>query len=85
MLGASECLLLLGASVSGREKLAVDTKVLDAFFGNDAKEVIDIIESMIDQLPEADHSMVKNVVGAARIHFAGGTISNIDPEDVDAD
>ena len=85
VLGASECLLLLGASVSGREKLAVDTKVLDAFFGNDAKEVIDIIESMIDQLPEADHSMVKNVVGAARIHFAGGTISNIDPEDVDAD
>ncbi|MBB03185.1 MAG: hypothetical protein CMJ47_11100 [Planctomyces sp.] len=70
---AANCGVLLGARVSGRERMTVDTEVLDQFFGEDATEVIDILESMIDRLPETDQSLVRNIVGAARQHLAAET------------
>ncbi len=66
----ANCGVLLGARVSGRERMTVDTEALDQFFGDDAAEVIDILESMIDQLSEADQSFARNVLGAARQHLA---------------
>jgi hypothetical protein len=68
---AVNCGVLLGARVSGRERMNVDTEVLDQFFGTKASEVIDILEPMIDQLKEDDRLIVRNVVGAARQHLAG--------------
>jgi hypothetical protein len=75
-IAAANCGVLLGARVSGRERTTVDIEVLDQLFGDDASEVIDILESMIDQIPEADQSLVRNVVGAARQHLAGGALPN---------
>ena len=45
--------------------------VLDAFFGDSAAEVIDILDEMVDQVPQQDQMLVRNIVGAARQHFAG--------------
>lgn len=72
VVAAANCAVLLGARVSAREQMAVDIEVLDQFFGDDAREVIDILESMIDQLPEADQPLGGSVVGAARQHLAAG-------------
>jgi hypothetical protein len=74
VLAAANCGVLLGGRVSGREKMTVDIEVLDHFFGKDASEAIDILESLIDELPQADQPLVANVVGAARIHLAGGAL-----------
>lgn len=71
---AANCGVLLGARVSGREQMTVDTEVLNEFFGDDASEVIEILDSMIDQLPQADKLLVRNVVGAARQYLAGGKV-----------
>lgn len=81
----ANCGVLLGGRIAGRERMAVDTEVLDQFFGDDASELIDILESMIDQLPEGDQSLVKNVVGAARQHLAGGVVPDEDEGETDAD
>ncbi len=70
---AANCGVLLGARVSGRERMTVDTEVLDQFFGQHASEIIDILDSMIDQIPEDDRLLIRNVVGAARQHLAGGS------------
>lgn len=82
---AANCVVLLGSRVSGRERMTVDTEVLDHFFGDDASEVIDIIESMIDQVPEADQLLVRNVVGAARQHLSGAVIPKDDNQNSDVD
>jgi hypothetical protein len=66
----ANCGVLLGARVPGRERMTVDTEVLDAFFGDSAAEVIDILDEMVDQIPEQHQMLVKNVVGAARQHIA---------------
>ena len=85
VLAAANCAVLLGARVSGSERMTVDTEVLNGFFGDDASEVIDILESMIDQLPEADQSLVRNVVGAARQYLAGGALPDTHAGETDAD
>ena len=69
---AANCAVLLGARVSSRDVMAADTEVLDCFFGSDAGEVIDMLDSVIDQLPESDQLLARNVVGAARQHLAVG-------------
>ena len=84
-LAAANCGVLLGARVSGRERMTVDTEVLDEFFDDDAGEVIEILESMIDQLPESDQLLVRNVVGAARQHLAGGALPDEQEGKADAD
>jgi len=66
---AANCGFLLGARYSVHESMTVDTEVLNHFFGSDAAEVINILESMINQLPQDDQLLIKNVVGAARQHF----------------
>jgi hypothetical protein len=80
----ANCGVLLGTRVSCRERMTVDVEVLDAFFGDSAAEVIDILEEMADQIPEQDQMLVRNVVGAARQHFAG-TPSLVDEEEGDDD
>jgi hypothetical protein len=67
----ANCGVLLGARVSGRARMSVDIEVLNGFFGESAAEVIDILDEMVDQIPEHDQLLVRNVVGAARQHFAG--------------
>ncbi len=68
---AANCGVLAGGRVSGRERMRADIEVLDAFFGDSAVEVIDILNEMVEQLPEQDQVLVRNIVGAARQHFAG--------------
>jgi hypothetical protein len=85
VLAAANCGVLLGARVSGRERMSVDTEVLDGLFGDDANEVIEILDSMIDQLPAADQLLVRNVVGAARQHLAGGTMPDEQEGKTDVD
>jgi hypothetical protein len=82
---AVNCGVLLGARVAGRQRMKVDTDVLDQFFGSEASEVIDVLDSMIEHFPEADQSFVRNVVGAARQHLAGGEFRNTDENKLDAD
>lgn len=80
----ANCGVLLGARVSGRQQFAVDTEVLDDFFGSCGTEVIDILDSMSDQIPESDQLLVRHVVAAARRHL-GGDVSatgQIDKDDV---
>ncbi|MEX1042500.1 MAG: P-loop NTPase fold protein [Pirellulaceae bacterium] len=76
-LAAANCGVLLGARVSADSQTAVDSEVLDSFFGQDASEVIDLLETMIDQIPEKDQPLVRNVIGAARTYLverADGTM-----------
>lgn len=73
LLAAANCGVLLGARVSGREQMTVDVEVLNEFFGDAASEVINILEEMIDQLPETHQTLTSNIVGAARQHFAEAT------------
>lgn len=72
VLAAANCGVLLSARVSGRNRATVDIEVLDNFFGVDSSDAIDILESMIDKLPEGDQPIVTNVVGAARQYLAVG-------------
>jgi len=81
-LAAANCGVLLGARVKAESQSAVDTEVLDAFFGNDAAEVINLLESMIDQIPEKDQPLVKNVIGAARIYLAKRADDGTETEEV---
>lgn len=62
--------VLLGARVSGRETIAVDTKVLEGFFGDDAPEVIEILGGLIDQVEDSEQSLIRNVIDAARQELA---------------
>ncbi|NMC21700.1 MAG: hypothetical protein GYA33_14915 [Thermogutta sp.] len=73
------CATLLGGRVSTEKGVTVDVEVLDAFFGNSAHEVIDILDEMLDQIPEQHQMLVRNIVGAARRHFAG-TPSSVEEE-----
>ena len=71
VLVAANCGVLLGARVSGRETCSVDNEVLSAFFGEDASEVVHVLDEMKEQLPKADRVLVRNVVNAARQTLAG--------------
>lgn len=71
-IAAANCGVLLGGRVSGREKMTVDDEVLQEFFRDRAVEVIEILDEMIDQIPEADQVLVRNVIAAARRRSAGG-------------
>ena len=82
---AANCGVLLGAPVSGREQVRVDTEVLDEFFGDEAGDVIDIIESMIDELPRDTQVLVRNVISAARRHLAGEPLSDEQEKETNAD
>ena len=82
---AANCGVLLGARVSGRERMTVDSEVLDQFFGDDASEVIDILDLMIEQIPEADQLLVRIVVGAARQYLSGAELPNDDNQDPEGD
>ncbi|GAB5444336.1 MAG: hypothetical protein Fues2KO_46850 [Fuerstiella sp.] len=66
-----------GVLLSGQDRMTVNTEALDQFFGEDAAEVIDTLDSMVEQIPEAYQLLVSNVVGAARQHLAG----EISPEE----
>lgn len=85
LFAAANCGVLLGARVSGRERMTVDTEVLRQFFRDEASEVIDILESVISQLPEDDRSLVRNVVGAARQQLAKEALPVEQVNDADAD
>ncbi|GEM_PF-4613535 len=74
VLAARNCGKLLDGRASTPEQVSVDTEVLDQFFGDDASEVIDLIESMIDEFPETHQSHVRNLIGAARRYLTGRTI-----------
>ncbi len=82
---AANCGRLLGVRVSGLERMTVNTEVLDQFFGTNATEVIDILESMIDNIPEVDQLLVRNVVAAAREHLARGDLPDEQEGESDAD
>ena len=62
---AANCGVLLGARVSGRGKAMVDDEVLSGFFGASASEVIQILDEMVEEIPESDRMLVRNVVVAA--------------------
>ena len=64
--------------------MKVDVKVLDQFFGDDAREVIDILDSMIDQFPRSEQTLIRNVIGAARQHLDGGTLPDTQEGETDA-
>jgi hypothetical protein len=71
VLAAANCAVLLGARGPGRERTTVATEVLDQFFGDNASEVIDRLESLIDQLEEDDQPYVRKIVRPARNYLAG--------------
>jgi len=61
--------VLLGARASDRERMPIDTEVLNEFFGEAANEVINILDETIDQIAESDQTLIRNVVRAAREKF----------------
>ncbi|WP_417386826.1 P-loop NTPase fold protein [Gimesia sp.] len=64
-------LYLLSTRQPGTEQAIINTEVLDSFFGGNALETIEIIGSMIDQLPDFDQEHATNVIGAAYEHLTG--------------
>ena len=85
VLAALNCGALLDGRASKPEQVSVNPEVLDQFFGDDANEVIDLLESMIDQFPEAHQSHVKNLIGAARRYLTGGTVPETHAGEIDHD
>ena len=79
---AANCGVLLGARVSERETCSVDNEVLFGFFGEDASEVVQVLDEIEEQLPESDRKLVRNVVNASRQAIAE---SNSDTEGSEAD
>jgi len=73
-IAAANCNILLGARVDGRDRSTVNTEVLDQFFGNNASEVLDILDSMNGQLPENDRSLARTVVATGRQHLANADL-----------
>jgi hypothetical protein len=84
-LAAANCGVLLSDRASGRERISVDVEVLNELFGDAANEVIDILDEMVDQLPEADQTRARNIVGAARQEFEGERTPTEGDCEVDAD
>ena len=62
--------VLLGARVSGRDTVAVDSEVLFGFFGHDAQEAVEILDDLIDQIEDSEHGLIRNVIDAARQEMA---------------
>ena len=46
--------------------MTINSEILDLFFGDHASEVIDILGTMIDQLPQSDQMLIGATVHAPR-------------------
>ncbi len=81
----ANCGILLGRRRSVFDEVAVNSEILDQFFGDNASEVIDILDSMIDQLPQPDQLHTRETVHAAREYLRHrivtdeqGGVANVD-------
>ncbi|WP_164102230.1 P-loop NTPase fold protein [Candidatus Laterigemmans baculatus] len=62
----ANCVVLIGARAAREVQAAVDTEVLNAFFGDNAREVVELLAAMVDQLPDKDQAFANRMVDAAR-------------------
>jgi len=62
---AINCAALLSSQTAGTQ-LAINSEMLNSFFGSSVNEVIEILDEIVDQLPEEERVFVRNIVLAAR-------------------
>ncbi len=81
----ANCGILLGRRRSVFDEVAVNSEILEQFFGDNAFEVIDILDSMTDQLPQSDQLLIRETVHAAREYLRHRIVTDEQGGDVIVD
>ena len=84
VLVATNCGMLLSPRASGREGVTPVHEILSGFFGENASEVIQILDEIAEQIPEPNRTTVRNVIAAARQPDGKGNIVGVESEEMDA-